>query len=83
MSISSLKEKGGFLQNEEEQNSCLKAKEASWQTGKNGHAKVDICWRNIQALKEHRGSWAKERFHHGLQSKMQTIKGFENITLNE
>jgi len=36
----------------------------------------------MQALKEHGESEAKKkRFNHGLQLKIQMIKGYENITL--
>lgn len=84
MSISSPKKKKtrGFLQNEEEQNSCLKAKGVYWQTGRNGDARGNFAGR-IFRLPKNIGEMRQKRFFYcGLQLKMQIIKGFENILLN-
>lgn len=84
MSISFLKKKKaqGFLQNEEEQNSCLKAKGVYWWTERNGHARGNFAGNFVWVLTEHRRSEAKEAFYCGLKSNMQIIKGFENIFWN-
>lgn len=71
LSISSLKEKWGFLQDEEKQNSCLKAKVVKLQE------KDMQGWafpRGIVRLLKNMGSGAKERFHDGIQSKGRQLQ---------
>lgn len=72
------KRNGGLCRMRKNKTAVLRPRVQADKLEKNGHVRMGICWRNIQTLW---GSEAKERFHHGLQSKTQTIKDFGNITL--